>query len=96
MSKKKKKKGFGHAILCAKTFVGNDPFFVLLGDHVYTTDHDQQKTCAQQLVDVYEKFGKSVTSMGLCDEGELSVNGIINGEMVLVGRIDGSAIMTCI
>jgi UTP-glucose-1-phosphate uridylyltransferase len=27
--------GFGHAVLCAKEFVGNEPFFVFLGDHVY-------------------------------------------------------------
>lgn len=51
--------GFGHAVLCAKEFVGNEPFLVLLGDHVYTTTDSQGRTCAQQLIDVYNTTGKA-------------------------------------
>ncbi|MCG9129144.1 NTP transferase domain-containing protein [Candidatus Poribacteria bacterium] len=69
--------GFGHAIYCAMDFAANDPVIVLLGDHLYIPDKDT--TCAKQLVDVYDNVGKSVTSLDICDESELSVNGIVQG-----------------
>lgn len=51
-------KGLGHAVLCAKAFVGNNPFAVLLGDDVvYTGDN---KPCLKQLLEVFDKTQKSV------------------------------------
>lgn len=44
----------GHAVLCAKSFVGNEPFAVLYGDDVIISDTPVTK----QLCDVYEKYGK--------------------------------------
>eukprot|EP01121_Diplochlamys_sp_Union-15-3_P019803 TRINITY_DN7549_c0_g1_i2.p1 TRINITY_DN7549_c0_g1~~TRINITY_DN7549_c0_g1_i2.p1 ORF type:complete len:335 (-),score=76.50 TRINITY_DN7549_c0_g1_i2:12-875(-) len=76
-----KQEGFGHAVLCAKDFVGDEPFLVLLGDHVYTTDHPQEFTCTKQIVEVYNKHGISVTSLGICQEDSLSVNGIATGKL---------------
>jgi UTP--glucose-1-phosphate uridylyltransferase len=75
-----KQEGFGHAVLCAKDVVGNEPFLVLLGDHVYVSYNNQ--TCAQTLVDVYNKHGKSATTLETCPESELSVNGIVIGDKV--------------
>lgn len=69
--------GFGHAIYCAKDFAANDPVMILLGDHLYISDTDS--TCAKQLVDVFAEVGKSVTSLDVCDESELSLNGIVQG-----------------
>ncbi|RKU26857.1 UTP--glucose-1-phosphate uridylyltransferase [Candidatus Poribacteria bacterium] len=69
--------GFGHAIYCAKDFAAGDAVIVLLGDHLYIPEYDV--TCAKQLVDVYDNVGKSVTSLDICDESELSVNGIVQG-----------------
>jgi UTP--glucose-1-phosphate uridylyltransferase len=77
-----KQEGFGHAILCAKEFVGNEPFFVFLGDHVYLSHHSEKKTCAQQLLDVFREYGQSVTSLETCLESELSVNGIVTGDLI--------------
>lgn len=72
--------GFGHAVLCAREFVGNEPFLVLLGDHVYTTVDPASRNCAQQLVDSYKVHGLSVTSLDTCPESELYLNGIATGE----------------
>lgn len=52
--------GTGHALLLAKDFVGNEPFAVLYGDDVIMND---QHPVVGQLVDVYEKYGKSVVGV---------------------------------
>ena len=48
--------GLGHAVLCAKDFVGKEHFAVLLGDDVV----DAKKPCLQQLIEVYNKTGATV------------------------------------
>ena len=47
--RQKEPKGLGNAILCAKSFVGNEAFAVLLGDDVV---YNEEKPCLQQLLDV--------------------------------------------
>ncbi len=69
--------GFGHAIYCAKDFAAGEPVMILLGDHLYISELDV--SCAKQLVDIYTQVGKSVTSLDVCDESELSLNGIVQG-----------------
>ncbi len=69
--------GFGHAIYCARDFAAGEPVIVLLGDHLYISDSGV--SCAKQLADVYERVGQSVTSLDLCHESELSVNGVVHG-----------------
>lgn len=49
-------KGLGHAVLCAKSFIGNEPFAVLYGDDVIITEPGKQ-TVTSQLCDAYEKYG---------------------------------------
>lgn len=51
--------GLGHAVLCAKNFVGNEPFAVLYGDDVILSDVPVTK----QLCDAYEKYGKGVVGV---------------------------------
>ena len=51
--------GLGHAVLCAKNFVGNEPFAVLYGDDVILSDVPATK----QLCDAYEKYGKGVVGV---------------------------------
>lgn len=72
--------GFGHAIYCAKDFAAGEPVMILLGDHLYISNSDV--SCAKQLVDVFAKVGKSVTSLDVCDESELSLNGIVQGNVI--------------
>ena len=69
--------GFGHAVYCAKEFAAGEPVMILLGDHLYISDSDV--SCAKQLADVYTQVGQSVTSLDLCHESELSLNGIVHG-----------------
>ena len=69
--------GFGHAIYCAKAFANDEPVMILLGDHLYLSETDA--SCAKQLVDIYAQVGTSVTSLDICDESELHLNGIVHG-----------------
>lgn len=52
-------KGLGHAVLCAKSFVGNEPFAVLYGDDVILGDYP----CCKQLTEQYEKHGLGCVCM---------------------------------
>ena len=51
--------GLGHAVLCAKNFVGDEPFAVLYGDDVIESDEPVTKT----LIQTYEKYGKGVVGV---------------------------------
>jgi UTP--glucose-1-phosphate uridylyltransferase len=53
--------GYGHAVWCARKFVGNEPFLLMLGDHIYTTS--SEKRCARQALDVFEMHQASVSSV---------------------------------
>ena len=66
--RQKEPKGLGHAILCAKSFVGNEPFAVLLGDDVVYND---EYPCLKQLMDVYNNTGASVLSDSTAGKGFL-------------------------
>ncbi|MEG0272005.1 MAG: UTP--glucose-1-phosphate uridylyltransferase GalU [Hydrogenoanaerobacterium sp.] len=57
--RQKETKGLGHAVYCAKAFVGNDPFAVLYGDDVIVGEHP---ACGQ-LCEAYEKYGKGVVGI---------------------------------
>ncbi|KAL0487632.1 UTP-glucose-1-phosphate uridylyltransferase GtaB [Acrasis kona] len=74
----KEQLGFGHAVLCAKEFIGDDkePFLVMLGDHVYTSNIEGQ-SCVEQVLNAYKVGGLSVTSIDVCDEVNLPYNGVL-------------------
>lgn len=57
--RQKETKGLGHAVLCAKNFIGNEPFAVLYGDDVILSETPVTK----QLCDAYEKYGKGVVGV---------------------------------
>ena len=54
--RQKEARGLGHAVLCAKQFVGDEPFAVMLGDDIV----DATVPCLKQLIEVYEDCGASV------------------------------------
>ncbi|MBQ8599293.1 MAG: UTP--glucose-1-phosphate uridylyltransferase GalU [Oscillospiraceae bacterium] len=58
--RQKETKGLGHAVLCAKTFVGNEPFAVLYGDDVVIGG---EKPAVKELCEAYEKYGLSVAGI---------------------------------
>ena len=72
--RQKEPRGLGHAILCAKQFIGNEPFAVLLGDDVVYND---KKPALRQLIDVYEKTGASVLGVQEGPHEKVSSYGIV-------------------
>lgn len=71
--RQKEQRGLGHAILCAKTFVGNDPFAVLLGDDVVDSDVPAIK----QLCDFYEEKEASIVGVQKVSDFDLDKYGIV-------------------
>jgi UTP--glucose-1-phosphate uridylyltransferase len=74
--------GFGHAVFCAKNWVGDDPFLLLLGDHVYVSTAGDGRRCARQVVDVYERTGCAVSAVKRTPERLLHLFGTVRGEPV--------------
>jgi UTP--glucose-1-phosphate uridylyltransferase len=57
--RQKEAKGLGHAVGCARSFVGNEPFAVLYGDDIIFS----KTPVCRQLMDVYEKYGRAVVGV---------------------------------
>lgn len=74
--RQKEPKGLGHAISCAKTFVGNEPFAVLLGDDIV---YNEGKPCLKQLIDCYDEYKTSVLGVQTVEAKDVNKYGIVNG-----------------
>ncbi|MDJ0708068.1 MAG: UTP--glucose-1-phosphate uridylyltransferase [Leptolyngbyaceae cyanobacterium MO_188.B28] len=72
--------GFGHAVFCAREWVGDEPFLLLLGDHLYISDTDQ--SCAVQLVEQFEQWGKSAIAVEPTPVETISHRGCIVGSWI--------------
>lgn len=68
-------KGLGHAILCAKSFVGNEPFAVLLGDDIV----DSKTPCLKQLTDAYGEHNATILGVQQIDRKNVNKYGIVDG-----------------
>lgn len=66
-------RGLGHAIYCARKFIGDEPFAVLLGDDIVVS----QTPCLRQLMDVYDEYGGSVVGVQPVPISEVSRYGIV-------------------
>ncbi len=77
--------GYGHAVLCARAFVENDPFLHLVGDHLYVRSGAQG--CAQRLVQVAEAQDCAVSAVQSTRESLLPYYGAIGGRR-LAGQAD--------
>jgi len=75
-----KPEGYGHAVYCARDFVGDEPFLLLLGDHVYVSGDDAG--CARQVIDVYERHGCTVSAVKQTSEDLIHLYGTILGNPV--------------
>ena len=82
--RQKEPKGLGHAILCAKAFVGDEPFAVLLGDDVVYND---ENPCLKQLIDVYNATDSSVLGCQTVPQEKVSSYGIVASEVTDDERI---------
>ena len=74
--RQKEQLGLGHAILTAESVIGNEPFAVLLGDELII---NEEKPALRQLIDVYERFSKSVIGTMKVPKDETHKYGIIDG-----------------
>ncbi len=70
--------GLGHAILCARRAIGNEPFAVLLGDDLI----DSKVPCIKQLIDVFEQKQASVVGVMEVPRTEVSKYGIVSGQKI--------------
>lgn len=73
--RQKEPRGLGHAIYCAKTFVGNEPFAVLLGDDVV----DSETPCLKQLIDCFSEYKTTILGVQTVEKENVSKYGIVDG-----------------
>lgn len=74
-------RGYGHALHCARSFVGTDPFLHLVSDHLYISRVANLR-CAQQLVRVAEAQGCAVSAVQPTRENVLPLYGTVGGRRV--------------
>lgn len=77
--RQKNPSGLGHAIYCARTFVGDEPFAVLLGDDVV---HNPENPCLKQMIEAYETYGTSILGVQEVPEKDVCKYGIVDGEKI--------------
>lgn len=73
--RQKEPKGLGHAIWCARKFIGNEPFAVLLGDDIVSAE----KPCLKQMIELYERYNASILGVQTVPENEVHRYGIVDG-----------------
>jgi len=77
--------GFGHAVYAAREAVGDEPFLLMLGDHIYRSNNDRH--CAGQLLDAYQLHGQSVVGMRRTPEEKIGNFGTLTGVWLDDGRL---------
>ncbi|HJW83907.1 MAG TPA: sugar phosphate nucleotidyltransferase [Anaerolineae bacterium] len=77
--------GFGHAVHCARQAIGNEPFLLMLGDHLYRSTGE--KSCARQLLDVYHQHGTSLVGLRRTPEDHIAAFGTVAGVWLEPNRL---------
>ncbi|MBN2452156.1 MAG: NTP transferase domain-containing protein [Lentisphaeria bacterium] len=73
--------GFGHAVFCARDWVGKEPFLLLLGDHIYASNTEEP--CARQLLNAFKTGGMtSVVAVYLAAGTEVQHYGTVTGSWI--------------
>ena len=73
--RQKEPRGLGHAIHCAKSFVGNEPFAVMLGDDVV----DSEVPCLKQLINCFNEYKTTILGVQTVDPKNVDKYGIVDG-----------------
>jgi UTP--glucose-1-phosphate uridylyltransferase len=81
----KTQEGFGHAVHSARQVVGEEPFLLMLGDHLYRSEN--AKSCACQLLETYAQHGQSVLGLRRVPENEVVHYGTANGRWLAGNRL---------
>ncbi|MEA3335312.1 MAG: sugar phosphate nucleotidyltransferase [Chloroflexota bacterium] len=69
--------GFGHAVYCAREAIGDEPFLLMLGDHIYRSQG--KASCARQLMDAYQQHGTSILGLRRTPEKDIASFGTVAG-----------------
>lgn len=80
--RQKEPKGLGHAIYCAKSFIGNEPFAVLLGDDIVYAE----KPCLKQMIEVYQEYKTTILGVQEVSKEDVNKYGIVQGKHI-EGRV---------
>jgi UTP--glucose-1-phosphate uridylyltransferase len=76
--RQKEPKGLGHAIHCAKIFIGNEPFAVLLGDDIVYSE----KPCLKQMIEAYDEYKTSILGVQEVPLEDVNKYGIVDGKHI--------------
>ncbi len=74
--RQKEQLGLGHAIACARSYVGNEPFAVLLGDSIVKSE----TPCIKQLIELYRKYGRSIIGTEIVPKELVHRYGVVGGK----------------
>ncbi len=77
--------GFGHAVYCAREAIGDEPFILYLGDHIYRSN--SEKTCSQQLIEAFNQYGASIVGMKRTHETQIANFGTVTGAWIEPERL---------
>jgi UTP-glucose-1-phosphate uridylyltransferase/mevalonate kinase len=69
--------GFGHAVYSAAQAVGNEPFLLMLGDHIYRSE--SELSCARQMLEAYQRHGHSIVGVRYTPESQIGNFGTVTG-----------------
>jgi UTP-glucose-1-phosphate uridylyltransferase/mevalonate kinase len=72
--------GFGHAVYCARESLGDDPFILYLGDHLYRSL--TEKSCTRQLLEAYNQHGTSIVGLRRTPESMIASFGTVGGAWI--------------
>lgn len=78
--RQKEPKGLGDAIYCARHFIGDEPFAVMLGDDI--VDNGDGVPCLKQLIDVYDEHKTTILGVQEIDKKDTDKYGIVDGEKI--------------
>ncbi|WP_448588265.1 UTP--glucose-1-phosphate uridylyltransferase GalU [Thermocrinis sp.] len=76
--RQKEQLGLGHAVLVSEPVVGNEPFVVALGDVII----DGEENVIRRMIEIHERFGKSVVAVFEVDRKKVSKYGIVSGKFI--------------
>ena len=77
--------GFGHAVFCAREAIKDEPFLLMLGDHLYRSNGEQ--SCTQQLVDAYQQHGINILGLRRTPENMIANFGTVAGVWLEEGNL---------
>ncbi len=78
--RQKEPRGLGHAIYCAKSFIGDEPFAVLLGDDIVDVDGDPP--CLKQMLEMYSRYKMSILGVQEVPVADVNKYGIVKGHRI--------------